>query len=170
MKGNLRTPEPRTILARWRSLTHGHLAKSTTRYDPPSIVEHVGYVFWITGSFETAQAASEFVKKKAFNKIETIHRLAVRLESVFMVDITSCDMYLLCETPRAAFNSRRMTNEFESDKSSPHQTRDRVAGTTEVGVGRCVGKKRGDSTCMDILSKVKVVLEKDLASDSEDDR
>jgi hypothetical protein len=75
-------------------------------------------------------------------------------------------MYLLCDTPGNVFDGRRMNKEFESKKSSP-QAQNRVAGTTEVGVRKYMGKRKGESSGVEILLKPKVVLEKDLV-DSED--
>ena len=96
------------------------------------------------------------------SRIETIDRLAVRLESVFMVDITSCDMHLLFENPGTEFDDTRMTEEFEPDgDSTPKKGQDKVVVTTEVGVMKSVGR-RGEPHHTQVLSKAKVILEKDL--------
>lgn len=98
------------------------------------------------------------------NGIETIARLAMRLESVFMVDIASSDMYLLFATPGAEFDDTKMAKEFESSKASTRirKGKDKVAGTTEVGVEKYVCGKKGEGLRVQVLSKAKVVLEGDL--------
>jgi hypothetical protein len=55
-----------------------------------------------------------------------------------------------------------MTNDFESDGTSTPRKRDRVAGTTEVGVGKSVGGGPGESRRVEVLLKTKVILEKDV--------
>lgn len=80
-----------------------------------------------------------------------------------MVDITSSDMYLLFETPRTAFDERRMTNEFESYESLARQRRDKVAGTTRVGVQKSVGGRSGNGQRSKVVLKARVILERDVA-------
>ena len=56
-----------------------------------------------------------------------------------------------------------MTNEFEPDHAPTGPGReDRVAGTTEVGVGETVCEGPGEVRRREILLKTKVVLEKDV--------
>ena len=98
----------------------------------------------------------------ALKGIETIDRLAVRLEFAFMVEITSSDMSLLFETPSTVFDKTMMTDELESDKTPTPGRRDKVAGTTEVGVGKSTYEGRGGRRPMEVLLKTKVVLEKDV--------
>ena len=85
---------------------------------------------------------------------------AQRLETVFMVDITSCNMALLFEAPDTVFNEERMTNEFESD--SGFKPGDKIAGTTEVGVEKRICGGPGEIGRVDILLKPRVVLEGDV--------
>jgi hypothetical protein len=125
-------------------------------------MQRVANILWITGSFQSSQHSFDFVKAKAFNRMETIDRLAQRLESVFMMDVASSDMYLIFQTPRTAFDDTKMTTEFESTRSPP-QREERVAGTTEVGVGKSVGGRGVDDLRIEVLLKAKVVLEHDLA-------
>jgi hypothetical protein len=98
----------------------------------------------------------------ALRGIETIIRLCLRLEFAFMVEVTSSDLTLLFEAPDTVFDATRMTNEFGSDDTSTPGRRDRVAGTTEVGVGKSVCGRKGECRSVDILLKTKVVLEKDV--------
>ena len=159
-KRDLRIPEGQAISARWRSLTHSHLPQS-----PPhstSIIWWVADVLRITGSFSSSQRSFDFVKTVALRGIETIDRLAVRLESAFMVEVTSSDMSLLFETPYTVFNKARMIDEFGSDGVSTPGRRDKVAGTAEVGVAKSVCGRRGEGRRMEVLLKPKVVLEKDV--------
>lgn len=93
--------------------------------------------------------------------METIDQLTRRLEFAFMVDVTSSDMYLLFESPRTAFNDVRMAKEFQSKSSSLQN--DKVAATTEVGVGKSVGGNGVEDLHIEVLLKAKVVLETDLA-------
>jgi hypothetical protein len=79
-----------------------------------------------------------------------------------MEDIMSCDMNLLCEHPCAEFDDTIMTREVESDKTPTPKGRDKVAGTTEVGVEKSVCLGRGRDRHTQVLLKTKVVLEKDL--------
>ncbi|KAF9650934.1 hypothetical protein BDM02DRAFT_1001325 [Thelephora ganbajun] len=158
---SLSTSEGQAISARWRSLTHSYLSKPSL--DSNSIVQRVADILWITGSFSSPRRSFDFVKTVGLSGIETINRLALRLESVFMVEVASSDMYLLFETPHTVFDSARMTNEFGSDGTSTSGRRRRVAGTTEVGVGKNVGMGRGEGQRTEILLKTKVVLERDVA-------
>ena len=103
----------------------------------------------------------------ALGGIETIDRLALRLEFAFMVEVTSSDMSLLSETSRAEFDKSKMTNEFGDDNASTPGSRDKVAGTTEVGVRKSVHRGPGKCGRIEVLLKPKVVLEKDVAG-SED--
>lgn len=155
-------PEGQGIAARWRSLTYSYLS----RPPPPSssIVKHVADVLWFTGSFSSHRRSVEFTNDVALAGIETIKQLALRLESVFMVEVSSSDMYLRVGTPRALFDETRMANEFESDEASTPGRRDKVAGTTEVGVEKSVYVGRGKDRRTEILLKPKVVLEKDVSS------
>ena len=132
-------------------------------HDPTSIVHHLADVLWITGSFPSTQDSFDFVKAKAFNGTETINRLAARLESLFMADITSSDIRLLFETPRTDFDDRRMARECESGEAPILERQNKVAGTTEVGVEKSVCGARGEGRRTEVLLKAKVVLEKDLA-------
>ena len=160
-------PEEQAVSARWRSLTHNHLTESSSHHGPASIARHVGNVLWITGSFASINDSLGFVKAKASNGIEIINRLALRLESMFMADITSADMYLLVEAARTPFTDTRMSKEFEFDECPTPDGRDRVAGTTGVGVAKTLCGARGEAQDMKYLLKAKVVLESDLAEMTE---
>ena len=117
----------------------------------------------MTGSFPDGQRSLNFVETKASKGIATIEKLALRLESIFMQDILSCDMCLLYETPSCSlFDARRMTREVESDDGPIPRGQDKVAGTTEVGLEKSVSLGRGKDRRAQILLKTKVVLEKDL--------
>ncbi|KAF9783737.1 hypothetical protein BJ322DRAFT_1066836 [Thelephora terrestris] len=156
----LSASEGQAISARWRTLTHSHLSKPSLDLD--WITRSVANVLWLTGSFPYFRHTLEFVKGKATNGITTIANLALRLESVFMEDIMSCDMYLLCEHPCAEFDDTIMIREVESDKTPTPKGRGKVAGTTEVGVEKSVCLGRGRDPHTQVLLKTKVVLEKDL--------
>lgn len=78
-----------------------------------------------------------------------------------MVDITSSDMCLLCETSCAMFDGTRMSEEYESGGDSAPSGQDKVVATTEVGVEKSV-RMRGEPQHTQVLLKTKVVLEKDL--------
>lgn len=97
-----------------------------------------------------------------YNRIEAIERLAVRLESVFMADVTSSDMSLLLVTPLTVFDGTRMIEECESGKNSTPRGQEKVVGITEVGIEKSTGR-RGEPRHTEVLLKAKVVLEKDLA-------
>jgi len=127
------------------------------------MVEYVGDVLWVTGSFPSSQRSSDFVKNVALKGIEAITQLALRLESAFMVEVTSSDMSLLFERPRTVFDRTRMINEFGSDTVSTTSSRGEIAGTIELGVGKSVGGKRGEGRRTEVLLRAKVVLEKDVA-------
>lgn len=161
---NLCISETQAISARWRSLTHDHLLTnkpSSSQDSAISIAEHVANILWITGSFESIPESLDFVKEKAFNRIKTIYQTASRLESVFMVGVTSCDMYVFLEATRTEFDGTRMTKEFESDGPSSRQGV--VAGTTGVGVVKKAWERRGEGMRMEFPLKATVVLEGDFA-------
>ena len=114
-----------------------------------------------TGSFSSTRQSLEFVRAVPLERIETIIQLSLRLEFAFMVEVISGDMSLLFEAADTVFDNAKMTNEFGSETSTPKR-RDRVAGTTEVGVGKSVCGGPGESRREGILLKTKVILEKDV--------
>lgn len=116
----------------------------------------------ITGLFPSFKESVGFVRAKAFTGIQTIERLAMDLETVFMVDITSSDMCLLYEAPSTPFDDTRMTKECKPERASASKRPDKVVGTTEVGVGKSVAGKQDESRHTQILLKSTVVLEKDI--------
>ena len=152
--------EGQAISARWRSLTHSYLSQPLP--DSALLVVQLANVLYETGSFSSAQESLELVKAVALEGIETIIRLALHLESVFMVDVTSSDMFLLSETPGTRFEDARMDDEFGSNCASAPGKCDMIVGTTEVGVGKSVFGRVGESRRTEILLKTNVVLEKDV--------
>ena len=118
-----------------------------------------------TGSFSSTQKSLEFVQEVALKRIESMIRIAQRLEAAFMVDVTSSDMTLLFEAQDVVFDEARMTNEFGSDSVFRPGRGDRIAGTTEVGVVKSVRGGPDGSRRAEILLKTKVVLEKDVVED-----
>lgn len=125
-------------------------------------MKQVASVLDNTGSFSSTQQSLEFVKTVAIEGIESIIQLAVRLELAFMVEVTSSDMHLLFEDPDSVFDGERMIDEFGSDDASTPGKQDKIAGTTEVGVGKIISKGAGKDRRTEILLKTKVVLEKDI--------
>jgi len=119
------------------------------------------------GSFPSSEESLEFVQTVALGKIESTIRTTQRLESAFMVDVTSSDMSLLYENPDTIFDDAKMTNEFGSDSASRPGMRERIAGTTEVGVKKRICGGPGETRRAEILLKPKVVLEKDVVGDGE---
>jgi hypothetical protein len=147
-------------------LTHSHLVEPSP-HTSTLIKKHVAKVMLVTGSFETLRHSSDFVKANVSNGIETIDRLARRLESAFMVDITSGDMYLLFAAPSTVFDERKMTEEYESDGPPAHRRQDKVAGTTQVGVWKSVSGRQGQGRRTEILLKARVILERDVTGPEE---
>ena len=137
-----------------------HLVEPSSFHSPSSIAYYIAEVLWLTGSFQFLEDTLDFVKANASNRLEIIYQLASRLESAFMVDVTSCDMYLLCEAPLTMFDDTKMTKEFESDDSSA-QKRDKVAGITGVGVEKSVWGRSGENLRVEVLLKATVVMEED---------
>ena len=121
----------------------------------------------MTGSFSSTQQSIEFVKSVALEEIESIIQLCVRSELAFRVEVTSSDMYLLSELPGTVFDDARMTDEYGSDGVPIPEGQGRIAGTTEVGVGKRVCGGPGESQHTGILLKTKVVLEKDITEGGE---
>ena len=143
-------------------MTHSYLLKPPPH--PAYIVQCVADVLLVTGFFSSQQRSIDFVTKVALGGIETVHRLALRLESVFMVEITSSDMFPLSIAPRTVFDKTIMTDEFGSDEAqSTPRKQDIVAGTTEMGVTKSVCGRRGEDRRTEVLLKARVVLEKDVA-------
>ena len=138
-------------------------------YKPPPdsapLMEELARVLDETGSFSSIQSSLEFVRTAALERIESIVQIAQRLEAAFMVDVTSSDATLLFEAPDTIFDEARMTNEFGSDSVSVPGGRDRVAGTTEVGVGKTIRGGPDGNRRVEILLKTKVVLVKDVVGD-----
>jgi hypothetical protein len=125
------------------------------------LVEELANVLDNTGSFSSTRQSLEFVRAVALERIEKIIQLSLRLEFAFMVEVISGDMSLLFEAADTVFDNAKMTNEFGSETSTPKR-RDRVAGTTEVGVGKSVCGGPGERRRERILLKTKVILEKDV--------
>jgi hypothetical protein len=153
--------EGQAVSAGWRSLTHTYLSPPPPHSTP--LVEELANILDETGSFSSKQQSLELVEDLALGGIESIIRLALRLECAFMKDVSSSDMSLLFETPGTAFDGARMVNEFEPNgaPANPDQG-DEVSGVTELGVGRSVRGGPGQTRRVDILLKTKVVLEKDV--------
>ena len=118
-----------------------------------------------TGSFPSTQKSLEFVREVALERIESMIRIAQRLEAAFMVDVTSSDMTLLFEAQNVVFDEVRMANEFGSDSVFRPERGDRIAGTTEVGLVKSVRGGPDGSRRAEVLLKTKVVLEKDVVED-----
>ena len=121
----------------------------------------------MTGSFSSTQQSIEFVKGAALKGVESIIQLSLRSELAFKVDIISSDLSLLFENPGAVFDGARMSDEFEPDGGPIPGRRDRIAGTTEVGIEKSICGRAGESRRTEILLKPKVVLEKDVVEGGE---
>lgn len=162
---NSHITEGQAISARWRSLTHSY----HSRPPPPSapVVEKLAGLLHETGSFSSTEKSLEFVQNVALEGIESMIRLAQRLELAFMVEVTSSDMSLLFKDPDTMFDDARMTNEFGLDTASSPGGQDRIAGTIEVGVEKSVAEGAGKGRRTEILLKPKVVLEKDVVGSLE---
>jgi len=128
-------------------------------------VEELANVFDITGSFPSTQHSFEFVQAVALEGIESIVRHTLRSELAFRVEVTSSDMTLLFETSGTKFDDARMSNDYGSNDACTLGRRDRIAGTTEVGVRKSIGGGPDQSRREEILLKAKVVLEKDVVED-----
>ena len=128
-------------------------------------MEELARAFGETGSFSSTQSSLEFVRATAVERIESMIRIAQRLEAAFMVDVMSSDMTLHFEAPGAVFDETRMANEFGSDSVFRPGRGDRIAGTTEVGVGKSMRGGPDGGRRVEVLLKTKVVLEKDVAED-----
>jgi hypothetical protein len=160
---NLRIIEGQAISARWRSLTHTYL--STPPLDSTLIVELLAGLLDETGLFSSHEKSSEFVRTVALERIESMIRTAKRLESAFMVDITSSNMALLFENPGTLLDEARMINEFGPDSAFKPGRGDKIAGTTEVGVEKNIRGGPGEARRAEILLKPRVVLERDAVGD-----
>ena len=79
-----------------------------------------------------------------------------------MVEVTSSDMSLLFGAPGAVFDEAGMTDELASDGPSLPRRLDRIAATTELGVGKSTSGRTGKGRHAKVLLKTKVVLEKDI--------
>ena len=149
-------------------MTHTYLSRPPP--NPEFLAEELAKEFNNTGTFSSTQDSVKFVRDVALDGIESIVRLSMRLDSVFKVDITSSDMLLLFATRGTAFNDETMTNEYGSDgiptpgKQDEKGRRYRIAGTTEVGVGKSICEGPGKSRRTVILLKVNVVLNTDVAT------
>jgi len=82
-----------------------------------------------------------------------------------MVDVTSSNMALLFEAPETVFDEARMTNDFGSDSAFIPGRRNKIAGTTEVGVQKIIRGGPDETRRAEILLKPKVVLERDAVGD-----
>ena len=152
--------EGQAISARWRSLTHSYLSRPPVH--SASLVGELANVFDITGSFPSTQQSLEFVQAIALEGIESIINHALRSELAFRVEVTSSDMTLLFEPPGTEFDKAKMSNDYGSNETQALRRRDRIAATTEVGVGKSICGGPDESRREEILLRVKVVLEKDV--------
>jgi hypothetical protein len=141
-------------------LTHSYLSPPSP--DSALLVEELANILGNTGSFSSTQQSLELVRAVALEGIDTIIQLCLRLELAFKVEVISSNVYLLVEAPDTLFDDARMINEFESDGASTPGGQERVAGMTEVGVGKNVCGGPGESRRVEVLLKTKVVLEKDV--------
>ena len=154
------TIEGQAISATWRTLTHNSLSPPPP--DSALLVKELADILGSTGSFPSTQQPLELVRAVALEGIQTIIRLCLRLERTFVVEVISRDTYLLVEAPDIVFDDARMADEYGSDGASTSGKQDRVAGTTEVGVGKSMCGGPGKGRHVEILLKTKVVLEKDV--------
>jgi hypothetical protein len=138
---NLRIIEGQAISARWRSLTHTYL--STPPPDSTPIMEQLARVLDETGLFSSREKSSEFVRTVALERIESMIRTAKRLESAFMVDITSSNMALLFENPGTLFDEARMTNEFGPDSAFKPGRGTRLRGQQKWALRRAYAEVQG---------------------------
>jgi len=147
------------ISARWRSLAYSHFSRPPP--DPTLLVEELAKVLDYTGYFSSTQPSVDFVRAVALEGIETIIRHTLRSESALKVEIISSNISLLFEAPGTVFDDTRMTNDFGPTSVPITEGQDRIAGTTEVGVGKSICRV-GKIRYTEILLKAKVVLEKDV--------
>jgi len=159
----LSASEGQAISARWRSLTHSHLSPPAPQ--SASMMEQLAGILEETGSFPSPQQSLEFVQTVGVERIESMIQTAQRLETAFMIDVTSSDMSLLYENPETMFDDAKMINEFGSDSAYKPGKRDKIAGTTEVGVKKIAYGGPGEAPQVGILLKPKVVLERDVVGD-----
>ena len=158
----IRTIEEQAVSARWRSLAHSYLSAP-----PPNaewLAGELAKVLDKTGSFHSPEESIKFVQTAVLERIEEMIQTAHRLEKVFMVDITSCDMSLIFH-PSGPFDDAKMTNEFGVDSVAMPGKQERIAGTIEVGVQKSVFRKPGEPRHVAILLMPKVVLERDVVGD-----
>ena len=144
-------------------MTHNHL--SAPSLNAEWLADQLAKVLNETGSFQSPEQLTNFVQASARERIEEMIRTAQRLEKVFMVDVTSCDMSLIFHDSDVLFEDAKMTNEFGADSAAEPGKKEGVAGTTEVGVQKSVCKKPGEPRHVEILLKPKVVLERDVVGD-----
>ena len=144
-------------------MTHNHL--SAPSLNAEWLADQLAKVLNETGSFQSPEQLTNFVQASARDRIEEMIRTAQRLEKVFMVDVTSCDMSLIFHDSNVLFEDAKMTNEFGADSAAEPGKKEGVAGTTEVGVRKSVCKKPGEPRHVEILLKPKVVLERDVVGD-----
>ena len=160
----IRKIEEQAVSARWRSLTHSYLSAPPPNAE--SLADELAKVLDETGSSQSSEQLTKFVRTAALDRIEEVIQTAQRLEKVFMVDITSCDMSLIFHSSDVLFDDAKMANEFGTDGAAMPGRRERVAGTTEVGVQKSLCRKPGEPRHVEILLKPKVVLEKDVVGDA----
>ena len=159
--------EGQEISAIWRSLTYINLS----RPPPPPLWlgRHLASVLDDAGSLLTPEQSLDFVRFAAREGIESIIRLALRLELAFMQDIRSSNMTLLFEVPGVVFDDARMVKDSWSEYApAPGPGEEgKIAGTTEMGVGKSVCGGPDESRPAVILLKTTVVLEKDIIEGGE---
>ena len=144
-------------------MTHSYL--SAPPQSPEWLVDQLASILNETGSFQSSEQLTKFIQTAARGRIEKMVRTAQRLEGAFMVDITSSDMSLIFHDSDVLFEDAKMTNEFGADSAAKPGRKERIAGTTEVGVQKSVCKKPGEARYVEILLKPKVVLERDVVGD-----
>ena len=115
-----------------------------------------------TRSFSSSKQSLAFVRTTALEGVGTIVRLCLRAELVFMMEVTSSDMSLLFEASGTVFDGAKMARDDGSSQTFTPGKRDKIAGTTEVGVRKCICARPGESRREEILLKTIVVLERDL--------
>ena len=157
--------EGQSISARWRSLAHSYLPPASPL--PGFLAERLAEDLEETGSFSSAEHSLKFVQDLALDGIGSVIRLCKQLETAFKVEVTSSDMFLLFETPGVAYDQAKMSNEFKSDgvpalKKDEFGRRYRIAGTTEVGIGKKISGRAGEDQRTEILLKTNVVLNMDV--------
>ena len=111
----------------------------------------------VAGYRGVVEEVTDEVVQKFGHRVRRIVETALRLNQIFGVEITSCDLGLMLVSPSSSFNPA--IAEDIGEREGSRKRADLVLCTTEVGLNRTVRDLNGGKMEETVLLKAKVALQ-----------